>query len=406
MLLLVAALAAFALPLRGERIMTLEQCVDSALVCNPSVAGAGLEIEKAVALQGTAFNPSFLDITLKQETTGGGGPENGVAFSQEFDFPSIYVARHKALTAQTGLSRNRFMLLCTEIETEVAQSYYSLLYYKELLRLNSMLDSVYGEFIRIAEIRLEAGEGGMLELMNARRVCEKNRADRAELLSQQSQAALKLQRLTGCREEIAPADTALLPIPFVPGEFDFLKTPGGIVAGSEVDVADREHSLARQELLPGLHVGATVQAFIKGFNPYHIDREPFRKGNFMAFEVGVSVPLFFGAGTSKLKAAGIERQLSRLRLETARSQAEEEVEGQRRRWALLAEKMDYYEREAVPGARKIREIAEISYRLGEIGYVEYISNVETAFSILTEFAACVNDYNQTVLTLKKLLLTP
>lgn len=388
----------------GSRLISLEECVDSALARNPAVAAAGLAIERARILKGTAFNPSFTDITLKQETTGGGGPENGVLFSQEFDFPSVYVARHRSLDAREKLERNRFAVMAAKVEGEVEDAYQTMVYCRELLRLNERLEAVYDTFCRVATIKLELGEGGALELMNAERSREKNRLDRLSISRDYDDAASTLRRLTGISGDIAPATDALSPIEYdFSPNFDFANTAAGRMALGEIAVAQREETLAKNEFLPGIHFGATVQALIKGFNPYHIDRSPFEKGNFMGFEVGISVPLFFGANNARVKAARMESNISRLNYESADAGSTAEVDNLIARIEGLRERVNAYKSSGIHRADEIFRIAEVSYRLGEIDYLEYIANVETVFSVYREYADLIYEYNRNVINLKTLI---
>lgn len=383
-----------------SRVLTYQECVDSALAASPSLKAASLSAEKARVLQGTAFNPPMTEITLKQETTGGGGPENGVYFGQEFEFPSVYVSRHKALTAQTELERNRILALMLEVENQVADIYYSLLYYRQLLNLNAELGEIYESFCKVAAARLNAGESSALELMNAERVREKNRLDGQLLLSEYDSRLQSLGTVTGCSGSIAPVNIPFGPIEFIPADFDYASSAMGVVGLSRIAVADREVALAKNEFLPGIKIGATVQALIKSFNPYHIERLPFEKGNFMGFEVGLTVPLFFGSHSSRLKAADLESRISRLDFEAEAMEASRECDALRTRLAALGSQLEYYEETAIPRADEIRRLALVSYELGDIDYIEYIANIETAYALYREYADCINEYNTTVISLR------
>lgn len=401
--LLLSVLTQVTLASESDLRFSLRQCVDSAMLNNPVFAAAGLTVEKAELMRNTAFDPPFTSITLKQETTGGGGPENGVSFNQEFDFPSTYVARRKALNARADLERSRLAVVAAEMETEVTRNYYSLVYYGELLRLHDELEEVYDTFCNIASVRLKEGAGSALELMNAERVREKNRLERLNVQTQYEAGVAQLQRLTGIRSEITPADTLLLPLPYEGAEFDFSNTPRGVAASKEVEVADREMVVAKNELLPGLHVGATVQALIKGFNPYHVERLPFEKGNFMGFEIGISVPLFFGAPTARMKAADMESRISRLNRDAAENEAAGEIDKLNVGLSTLLARLAYYKETAIPRAENIKRLARVSYLYGEIDYLEYIANMETVYDLMKEYAACINEFNQTVINLKNII---
>lgn len=391
---------------RGQtdcRRLSLAECVDTALARNPSLAAAALDVEKARIMKGTAFDAPYTGITLKQETTGGGGPENGVLFSQDFDFPTVYTARHRQLDALYHLEQNRFNLQSQEVARKVEAAYHTLLYQEELLRINDRLAAVYEQFLHIAGIRLQEGETGVLEVMNAERMLEKNRMERSALEADLADGVTALRGLLCSDCDILPADTVFSQIPYAEGRpYDFAATLRGAEAQGLLAVADREIALAKNQFLPGISLGATVQALIKSFNPYHIERERFRQGNFMGFEVGISVPLFFGAQQSRLKAANAEKAAVMLRNEYAGAEAATEVARLRQRLASISERLDQFHAASIPRADEIRRVAEVSYNYGEIDYLEYIANIETAYAVYREFADTVNEYNQTVIQLKEI----
>lgn len=387
------------------RKISIEECIDSAFTRNPALNAAALEIEKARILKGTAFNPPMTEVTLKQETTGGGGPENGVYFGQEFDFPTVYFARYRSLSAQKELQSSRYDVLSAEVVKEVSSLYFKSLYFQELIKLNRELETIYEDFCHTAQVRLEQGESGSLELMNALRVRDKNEMELQNLLLEYSGCTRELGSKIGSREAVAPSDAELTPLPytFSESQFNFGTTPRGIAAACEIAVAEREIAVAKNEFLPGLRMGATVQALIKSFNPYNIDRSRFERGNFMGFEVGVTIPLFFGAQSSRLRAANTEKRISLLNMESAEAEIRNETSQLSAELESNISRLEYYRVAALPHANEIKRIARVSYELGDIDYIEYISNIETAYDIYREYADCVNDYNQTVIRIKSII---
>lgn len=386
----------------AQRPMTLEECIDSALSRNPALNAAALDVERARLMKGTAFDPPFTGITLKQETTGGGGPENGVMFSQEFDFPTVYTARGRQLDALYNLEQNRFRIEAAAVAGQVREVYQAALYRVTLLRLSDDLGRQYEHFLQLAQTRFKEGETGRLEVMNAERVYEKNQLERQVLHTELATEIAALKRLICCTEEIMIADTVQTLLPYAPTDFDFSTSLRGEEAAGQIAVADREIALAKNQFLPGISLGATVQALIKSFNPYHIERERFRQGNFMGFEVGITVPLFFGAQNSRLKAANAEREAARLRYEYAGLEAENELNALHATLGSINDRLTYLTETAIPRADEIRRIAEVSYGFGEIDYMEYINNIETAFAVYREYADTVNEYNRTVIKIKDL----
>lgn len=382
--------------------LSLEECIDFALRNNPGINAAARDVEKARILKGTAFNPPNTEVILKQETTGGGGPENGVAFSQDFDFPTVYTARYRSLEAQYRLEQSYFDVAMANLTKEVSSAYCQALYARQLVMLNRELGAIYEEFYRIADIRFKEGESGRLELMNAERVVEKNKFEETRLINDLNSSLNELRRLTSIEGDIILADT-LKPLQgngSAAADYRFEGSLQGAVSQNEIAVAERELALAKNQFLPGIRLGATAQAFIKGFNPYHVDRSRFEPGNFMGFEVGITIPLFFGAQRSQMKAAEAQRDAARLRYEYAASENYNEAMTLRDRLHSLGEILIYSETKALPRADEIKRIAGVSYALGEIDYIEYLANMETAYGIYTEYATAINDYNQTLLLLE------
>lgn len=389
----------------AEKVMSLQQCVDSALLKNGLVTAASLEIEKAGILRRTAFDPPKTGITLKQETTGGGGPENGVTFSQDFEFPTVYLEKSKVLAARENIERSNYNIVVNDLKYEVISQYHSLLFQRELLALNSRLEEMYERFGKLATVRYEDGDCSALEKMNAVRMLENNRQERIGLLRDLSTGSERLQYLTGCSEAVVPAETPLVPIVLLSDSlnFSYETTPGGLLAESEISLSDRNVVLSRHELLPDIYLAATVQALIKSFNPYHIDRTRFEQGNFMGFEVGISVPLFFGAQRSKIKAAEAEVNIARLKKETEAMEAENRFRTMVGQLEKSAGRLSYFTSTALSQADEIKRLAEISYEYGEIDYMEYINNLETYYSIHREYLEAVDEYNQTVLKINHLI---
>ncbi|MDE5786717.1 MAG: TolC family protein, partial [Duncaniella sp.] len=106
--------------------MSLDECLRAA-AASPVVRSGSIAVEKARILQGTAFDPDMTEVSLTQETTTGDSPDNGVNFSQEFDFPTLYVARHKALKAVTTVAGRTLESEKIRVEREVESLYYSML---------------------------------------------------------------------------------------------------------------------------------------------------------------------------------------------------------------------------------------------------------------------------------------
>lgn len=386
------------------RAMNLQECIRAALDNNLALRAGQISVEKAEDLQGTAFDIEKTDISLSQDPTSGGGPDNGITVSQAFDFPTVYAARRKYLKALTAAERGSLEVARNEVVKEVTSCYYSLVHARSVAKIMQEQDSLYAKFLAIATAKYEAGETGLLEKMNAERMYNENRLEmqRAERACRAAALALRNQMNTG--EDVAPADTALTAMQTEGAlePVDFGRTPLGGMYASRKTASEKSLKLAKQGYLPGISIGLTGQLLIKGFNPYDVQRERFEQGNFMGFEVGVSVPLFWGAQRAKVKAARRDVELA----EVAQRQAEQTMEKDYRdcaeEYQRAKKALDYYRRQGSAQAAEMVRLSQVSYEKGEIGYVEYIQNMKTAAETRVQHANAINDYNQAVIMLNYL----
>lgn len=99
---------AFASMYAQNESWSLQQCIDLALDNSLYMRNGQIAVGKAKDLQGTTFDIEKTSITLSQDPTSGGSPDNGILISQTFDFPTVYNARNKFLKAETALRKVRW----------------------------------------------------------------------------------------------------------------------------------------------------------------------------------------------------------------------------------------------------------------------------------------------------------
>lgn len=382
--------------------MSLADCLTAARENNLTLRSGKISIERARDLQGTTFDLNKTDISLAQTPTTGGGPENALSFSQSFEFPTVYGARRSKLKAETALEEARYAVDLNTLEREVATAYYDLRYAIEQHRLLAVQDTIYARFLRIAEARHGAGESSALEHIAARRLSEENRVAMNAATQRISQAQRRLALLLNTDQLIRPAETDFTPIsePTALRQFDASAVPSVALATQSSVVAEKNVRLARQSFMPDITLGASTQLLIKGFNPYNVDRSRFSEGNFMGFDVGVSIPIFYGAKRARLKAAKKELEQSRLLAEQEAKAAATRFSLAESALAQARERLSYYETRGNADAAETYRISQLAYEKGDIAYVEYMQNLQSALALRQAYAEAVNAYNQAAVNLK------
>ena len=384
-----------------DAICSLDSCLKVALDSNLTVRASTLEALKAKDMEPTYLEFDPTEITLAQDPTSGGSPDNSLSVTQSFSMPSVYRSRHKQLKAQTSVARARTQLSRNELAMQVTSAYYTLLRQRATCRLLQRQDSILGNFMRIAAAKHSNGAAGALERMNAEREQRENSLDLANALNDYDQAHSRLQKLLNTSRTIAPQEQELQPMG--PGNALAAFDAGASVADSvnalEVKASELELNCIKKGFLPSVSVSLRGQLLIKGFNPYNVDRERFEKGNFMGFELGVSVPLSFGALRGKVRAAQRDVEAAKLnRMQQAASM--QNVHKQLlNEYAKAKQAVDYYTAAGLPQAAEMERLSQLSYSNGEIDYTELAQNLKSANDVRLSAIEAIDRYNQVVIKL-------
>jgi cobalt-zinc-cadmium resistance protein CzcA len=395
----------FALQISAQEIKkTLQECIDAAMQSNLTMQTGKIAIERAKALQGTALNVDKTQISLSQDPTSGGSPDNSLSLSQSFDFPTVYASRRGLLKAETNMERSNMEVTRNELVRQISSIYHQLLYARESIRILQKQDSIYEKFVFLATAKFKAGEANRLEQMNAELLYGKNKIALQQAEKDYQNVQLALQQRLNTSEPVNPAEAAMtvMEAAYPPGNLNLNQTPVSQVFERKKAISEKSLNLAKQGFLPSLNVALRSQLLISGYNPYGITRERFAGGSFMGFEVGVGVPLFFGEQRAKASAAKREVEMVRAQQEDALLSLDREYRIALNEYAKAKIALDYYQAQGSRQADEIGRMSQLSYEKGEIGYIEYIQNLKTVAELHLQLADAVNSYNQSIVTINYL----
>ena len=399
--LIVVSVALFSLPTLAQqgKSMTLKQCIGIGLTNNYGIKAAEKGVERAKAMQGTAWDLDKTDITLSQDPTSGGSTDNALSLTQQIDFPTVYVAKGKLLKAETKVERGKAEIAKLQLRTDIASTYYQLVYKQELIDILQVQDSVIGRFCSIVAKQHEAGEARKLERMTMERKLTDNRHELLQAKNDFATLQKQMMTLMNVAEPVVPAESKLEALTLDLSDFNFYNTAEGQLAQDKIEVADREVTLAKNGYAPSLSVSLRNQLVISSWNPYHLDRSRFSEGNFMGFEVGIGVPLFFGATKAKVKAAKRDREIADLEMKQDEAQRRQDYCNLLSNLSVAREKMAYYNGDGLRQVEEMTRLAETEYESGEITYLELADVLDESVSHAMKRASAINDYNQVMISL-------
>lgn len=388
--------------LSQTRKVSLQECINMALEKNPQMQVANKSVERAKALQGTAWEIDKTELSLSQDPTSGGSPDNALSLSQSIEFPTYYIARHKQLKAETQAERSKAAVVRLSLENDVKAAYYQAVYQAERLRVLESQDSLLAQYRTLAEKRYKAGETRQLELLSAERLQRENKMEVLAAHNELETAQLLLSRLVGSVETVEPKEDSLLPLDWKQASYNYSQTPDGQYSADRLKVSEQAVRVAKNGFAPSLSLSLRNQLVISSWNPYDQDRSRFDGGNFMGFEVGVGIPLFYGATRAKVKAARKEREMIALEIKEQEQLRQQEYLSALSRMNAAYVRYTYYNEEGRERSDKMAEQGLLEYSQGEISYLEYMNVLQESIDLRLKRALALNDYNQCVLVMEKL----
>lgn len=388
--------------LSQTRKVSLQECINMALEKNPQMQVANKSVERAKALQGTAWEIDKTELSLSQDPTSGGSPDNALSLSQSIEFPTYYIARHKQLKAETQAERSKAAVVRLSLENDVKAAYYQAVYLAERLRVLESQDSLLAQYRTLAEKRYKAGETRQLELLSAERLQRENKMEVLAAHNELETALLLLSRLVGSVETVEPKEDSLLPLDWKQASYNYSQTPDGQYSADRLKASEQAVRVAKNGFAPSLSLSLRNQLVISSWNPYNQDRSRFDGGNFMGFEVGVGIPLFYGATRAKVKAARKEREIVALEIKEQEQLRQQEYLSALSRMNAAYVRYTYYNEEGRLRSDKMAEQGLLEYSQGEISYLEYMNVLQESIDLRLKRASALNDYNQCVLVIEKL----
>lgn len=386
---------------RGKPVVyTLEQAIAETQKSHPALKADNYRIESGKAIKRSAFDLGKTDIGLQYGQYN--SFENDMAFglSQRFSFPTVYSARVALFRERLTSLELEKTITANGLTARVKATWYQLEYLNEAKNLLLLQDTLYGKFSKAADVRYKTGETNMLEkataetqLMEIRNLLNQNRADYTGWYRQ-------LQTLLNTEDSLVFADAKLKARQFrLSLDSNQLATnPMLAYIGQDIELAEQNKKIEKNQLLPDFTIGYFSQSLID--NPLRNGDLASSSNRFNYFQAGISIPLFFGAQSARIRSAEKEKMAAVEDYNATENELKAQYASLAQTYLKLTNTLSYYEVSALPQANIILENAEKGFNQGAIGYVEYVQSVKRAMDIKSGYLDALNQFNQAVINLE------
>jgi cobalt-zinc-cadmium resistance protein CzcA len=268
------------------------------------------------------------------------------------------------------------------------------------------LDSLYKDFVRVANLRYSTGETNLLEKTTAEtKQGELNlmlKQNETELLS--AYASLKML-LNSADDFTIENTTAFTPLT-VAASFDtslIANNPSLKLLYQQAVIAEQNKKVEKAQTLPDFNIGYFNQSLI-GSQTINGQEVLFdRSKRFQGLNVGISIPLTFFSNVSKIKSLEYKQQALQKEADNGKLVLQTELQNAFAQYNQNLSQYNYYKTQALNNAETIIGTATLGFSSGDIGYIEYAQALQNATNIKLGYLQSINQLNQSIININFLI---
>ncbi len=406
LLLFFSLLGSFQLNAQNTKTITIDEAITTALQNNNAVKASKLNVQSAQALKTTSRELPKTDLNVQFGQYNSIKSDQAFQISQNIPFPTLFGAKKGKINAEIKRKEWDKEITENELKKEVRSYYYQTEYLLHNKSRLHYLDSLYADFIRVATIRFKTGDIKKIEISTA-----ETKKGEIYLLLQQNEIYLdnahkNLQMLLNV------SDSLVIPVtknykPLQANELIDVSTianhPAIQALYQDMTIAEQSKKVEKSQGLPDFTIGYTNQSLI-GFQTVNGQEKFFDANNrFNYFNVGISIPLTYGATKARIKSLEYQKQATETEAKLRQQAFSTQLQNTLNQYKQDVNQYNYYLKQALPNAKDIVNAAQVGYKTGEISYVEYLYALQTATDIELKYLQSIQQVNQSVININTLI---
>ncbi len=377
--------------------ITVQAAIDTALANNLLVKNERLKTEYQQLLIKSGANLPQTTVIGEYGQINSSYSDNRFVINQNINFPSVYSNHKSVLREEWRSSVLNVAEKEIELKRQVSQIYYMLTNLQQKKKLLQQNDSLYGEFLKKADLRFTLGESNILEKTTAE--------------TQRAQIALQLDLLNTDLDLLQAQFQLLLNTVtrLVPKENDFKMS-----RIETIDTATMSHhpaiqwlqqqklislkntQLEKSRLLPDITFAYNNMS-MRGTGADNIKYDGSTR--FQSGQIGLGIPLFYGSQRAKINASKAIQKITETNYLAGLQQFNTQYQRAITQYRNFSRSVNYYEQTGLANARLISDAANKQFANGGINYLEWVMLTNQAISLRNEYLTAVNHLNESTILL-------
>ena len=371
----------------------LAKVIEQAKLVSPTLKTTLAQQAYYDVLTKSSFDPAKLSLRGELGNVNSSLNDSKYAAEQVFDLPQVYQAQKKLYQSIRQAYDYQIVLDQKYIQHAVEQLYIQLQFQVAKGGLLSQLDTIYVKQLAAVDARYKAGQDNGLEQINMQ-----------NWVSMHQQLMIKHQNEQhGLQKQFAILlqDSAMiLPEEILNFEPKLMDTsvdaahPLNLFWKQKLQSAIAETNIAKSKVLPQVAMGYTNQSF---------RMTPNDQNRYNSINLGLNVPLFRSGLKQKVKASQANETVVAQEKEKASIDLEMEIQKAWNHYQQTVDLYQHFQKNLLPNANKIAMIANVSFKEGQISYIEWSNSMTQVQSIKMQALETLELFNLNQSTLNYLL---
>lgn len=368
------------------QLLTLQSALDSARTNYPAIQAAQLDVTRQEALKKTAWQLGGTQVFTGKEEVGNGQPGVQTVVGVQQQNIDLFGGFSRAKWREELITLSEVNRDITELQVleRTASAYYHAAFAKSRLEVARRLDTIYQDFEEAARLRYETGETSRLEYLTATGKYRQIQIMARQAADDYHIALTALNRWVTMPDtfQVASLQETDITLAAIADTAQLGNTPLLESFRQEIQVQQARLRSEKADLLPEISAQYGWQKIgaQSGFN---------------SWQVGISIPLWFGPQKGEIQAARIQGAIAEKRLTEESLRLQSEYRQLLQQLQKTARTLDYYQSQGLALAEEQLIAARQSYRYGEIDYTDFIQLTDDALRAQTTYLETLNDYYQT-----------
>ena len=370
MKIIVSILCTFlmAASLQAQPSISLQEAIAMAKNRYPALKASRLHTQSTLAMQRTARDFGNLELSMGGEEIGRGNDAvtTLLAARQNLDIFSVK-ARWQRLQQETRVAHATTRMLEQQLQLQVSSAYAADQMARLRLELYRKQAELYTRFVEAARLRYDTRAASLLEYQSAQSEHRRVELNVIEAEKDVEKAHIDLSRWLS-PDTLYQSDTVIVDEQVATSAAMLGAHPAIVLANEKLKLASYISKEMRANALPKLYVELGSQMIGS------------RLG-YWSWSVGVSVPVDMGANKARRQSALVEIEKAHTELNDQQWRIDVHNRQLNCDYSKWQRTVEYYRKSALPLANEQRRNALLSYREGQIGYLDFIQALKTTMDV-------------------------